>query len=210
MRKAGLVETVAGHPVSQALATYGATIATGVHPAVALLPVLASSGAAALMQKRVEAAITELNSQLANKTEQLASLSDAQFKLICELMATLQRTNDEQKLEYLKTVVLNGVRATNLTNEKAYIVSRIIRDISVLEIDFLLVAAKHSRIHAVPSEQDGSLAIREPAAYTVENNTVNLTMISALRSLGLITEDDAWKEGYVLTPIAFTLLAVLQ
>lgn len=107
MKKAGPIEVIGGHTLTQ-FAASGAMLMSNIHPAAALLPSLLSAGATALMQKRVEGAISDIEARLSTMQESVQSLSDAQYNLVCEAMATLQRTNDVLKLEYLKTIVVNG------------------------------------------------------------------------------------------------------
>ncbi len=137
-------------------------------------------------------------------------MSDAQYKVVCEALSHLQRTSDEKKIDYLKRAVLNGVLDTELSSEKAYIVSRVLRDISALEIDFLLAGIRCTQIYLMVPNPDGSVPILDEAAYTVASNVGTQMIVAGLLSLGLIAENGAYKTGYVCTPVAYTLVAMLQ
>jgi signal transduction protein with GAF and PtsI domain len=206
MKKSGLIEKIENHPVVQA----GVTLISSYHPAAGILPTLLSSAANTRMEKRIEEAIEDLERQVSSIQEQVATMNDAQYKLVCETLSHLQRTNDPEKIEYLKRAVLNGVKANDLTSEKAYIISRIVRDVSAVEIDFIMAAAKYLRIRLEVPNQDGSIPITDQTTYTVAEGYANQTIIAGLRSLGLLKEDETWDSGYQLTPLAFALITLLH
>jgi hypothetical protein len=106
--------------------------------------------------------------------------------------------------------VINGVLDEELSSEKAYIVSRILRDISALETDFLPAAMGCTQIYLMIKNPDGSIPVLDAAAYTVESSMENQMIIAGLLSLGLIAENGAWKAAYICTPVAYTLVAILR
>jgi hypothetical protein len=206
MKKAGNIEKLEGHIVTQSLAT----LVGALNPAAAILPVLLSSAANARMQARIDEALKSLQEELTKLEENVAHMSDAQYKIVCEALSHLHRTSDTKKINYLKRAVINGVLDEELSSEKAYIVSRILRDISALEIDFLLTAMKHTKIYVMIQNSDGSIPVLDAAAYTVASSIENQMIIAGLLSLGLIAENGEWKAGYICTPVAYTLVAMLK
>ena len=206
MKKAGNIENIEGHVVTLSVATLVGTL----NPAAAILPVLLSSAANARMQARIDEALKSLQEDLIKLEENVGRMSDAQYKIVCEALSHLHRTSDTNKINYLKRAVINGVLDEELSSEKAYIVSRILRDISALEIDFLLTAMKHPKIYLMIQNPDGSIPILDAAAYTVASSIENQMIIAGLQSLGLIAESGEWKAGYICTPVAYTLVAMLK
>jgi hypothetical protein len=206
MQKPGKIEKLESHIVTQSLAT----LAGALSPAAAILPVLLSSAANARMQARIDEALGALQEELTKLRANVDRLSDAQYKVVCEALSHLQRTNDEKKIEYLKRAILNGVLDEELSSEKAYIVSRVLRDISALEIEFLLAGIRCTQIYLMVPNSDGSVPILDAAAYTVATTVSTEMIIAGLLSLGLIAESGAYKTGYVCTPVAFILVAMLK
>jgi len=206
MKTAGNIEKFEGHVVTQSLAT----LVGALNPAAAILPVLLSSAANARMQARIDEALKSLQQELTKLGGNVDRMSDAQYKIVCEALSHLHHTSDAKKIEYLKRAVINGVLDEELSSEKAYIVSRILRDISALEIDFLLTAMEHTQIYLMVQNPDGSIPVLDAAAYTVASSIENQMIIAGLLSLGLIAENGAYKVGYVCTPVAYTLVTVLK
>lgn len=206
MKKAGTIEKLAGHVVTQGVTT----LIGALNPAAAILPVLLSSAANARMQERIDEALKWLQDELIKLEGNVARMSDAQYKIVCEALSHLHRTSDAKKIGYLKRAVINGVLDEELSGEKAYIVSRILRDISALEIDFLLMVMKHNQVYIINQKPDGSIPVFDAAAYNVANSIENQMIIAGLLSLGLVAENGQWKTGYISTPVAYTLISMLN
>jgi len=206
MKKAGNIEKLEGHVATQILAT----LAGAVSPAAAILPVLLSSAANTRMQARIDEALKSLQEELTKLGENVARMSDAQYKVVCDALSHLHRTTDAEKIIYLKRAVINGVLDEELSCGKAYIVSRILRDISALEIDFLITTMEHTEVYLMIPNPDGSIPVLDTSVYTVASSIQNQTIIAGLLSLGLIAESGKWKAGYFCTPVAYTLVAMLK
>lgn len=206
MKEAGTIEKLGGHVVTQSLTT----LVGALNPAAAILPVLLSSAANTRMQARIDEALKALQDELTKLEKNVARMSDAQYKIVCEALSHLHRTSDAKKIDYLKRAVINGVLDEELNSEKAYIVSRILRDISALEVEFLLASMEHNQIYLITQNPDGSIPVSDTAAYNVASSIENQTIVAGLLSLGLITKNGAWKTGYICTPIAYTLVSMLR
>ena len=115
-----------------ALAAYLAT------PLASLLPVLSKSLASGRHQKRVEKALFEINEMLTKHEKEIRNLTDAQYKIINETILTILQTVEEEKIKYLKSAIENNIIEDKVSMTSAYILSRILRDISVEEILFLI------------------------------------------------------------------------
>lgn len=151
------------------------------NPLGALLPVLSKSLASGRQKQRVEAALEEVNSVLEAHSDALRNLTDSQYKLINETVLAILHTTSSDKLTYLRRLVRNGLDMPEIEPEEAVVLSRIIRDISAEEVDFLVRYFSHERIQlgltSGPSEQ-GILVV--PAGGRDE------LIVSGLISLGLI------------------------
>jgi hypothetical protein len=206
LKKPSIVERIESHPLTQT----GVALLSTFHPAGAVLPTLLSCAANERMQNRIDEVLKELEESLSVMGDRVTAMSDAQYKVVCESLSHLQRTSDSKKIEYLKRAVINGVLDSDISSEKAYVASRVLRDVSALEVDFLISAMPHDQIYIVTANPDGSIPVTDPQAFMVANSLENQMIVSGLISLGLIAENGAWKTGYVFTPVAFTLLALLK
>jgi len=103
-----------------------------------LLPALTGALANQRYQKRVEEALQELNQRIAEHEDFINSISDNQFKLVSEIVSAIMHTTNLEKIEVLKRSAINGIRADDIDDHEVSIISRVLRDISILEFEFLL------------------------------------------------------------------------
>ena len=130
------LEKVAGSTVTTAAVTLlAAQVGT---PLAALLPVLTGALASERHKKRVEKAIRELESEVEARKEKLKFVTDSQYKIINEAILTVFQTLDEEKLSYLRCVVVNAIDAEDIESLEAVLLCRIVRDISAAEVKFVL------------------------------------------------------------------------
>jgi len=175
-----------------------------------LLPVLAKSLASERQRKRVEATLSEIAGILERHEGVIRGLSDAQYKLINETVLTLLQTTQKEKLRHLRAVVANTLSESELLPEEASILSRVVRDISVQEIKFLLASFKYVAValseREQPKEGPGSDVL------SVHPDSREALAVSGLLSLGLVV---AGGPTWDLTPLKFTrivtkLIALLK
>ena len=173
------VEKIAGNiGTESALTIIGALSG---NPLAPLLPILSKSLASDRQQKRVEAALIEINSVLEAHADALREITDGQYKLINEAILAFLHATSAEKLTYLRRAVRNSLTMSDIQPEEAVVLSRVIRDISDEEADFLLRHFSHQRIQlgsAQNSEPSGVLVV--PAGGGEE------LIVSGLISLGLI------------------------
>ncbi len=144
LESATALEKLAGSlPAEAALTAISVVAGT---PLAALLPILGKSLAAERQKKRVEAALGEMNSMLARHEARLANLTDQQYKFINEAVLAMLHTTNENKMKLLRDVVQNSLSASALPDQEAVFLSRIIRDISNEEAQFLLTNFTYQRI----------------------------------------------------------------
>lgn len=202
------LERLAGNVATESALTVVGAMAGG--PLAPLLPILAKSLASERQRKRVESTLAEIGSVLAEQEEKINRLSDEQYKLINETVLAVLHTTHEEKLAYLRTVVRNSINTTNLRAEEAAILSRIVRDISAAEADFLLRTFQFVGIHLIETQageefSDGILRIDPKSAEALT--------VSGLLSLGLLAPaEPTWDAPNVLrfTAVVAKLLVLLR
>lgn len=206
--KPSKTERIAGSLVTEvALAAAGAAAGGVLAP---LLPVLAKSLASERQRKRVNVALEEIASTLNRHEDQIRRLSDEQYKLINEAVLTLLQTTQSEKLRYLRAFVENTLMESEMLPQEACVLSRIIRDISADEIEFLLTAFRYSGLaltkRAQPHEtMEDNLLFVSPTSAEALN-------VSGFIALGLV---NAGESAWDFTPLRFTrivgkLIALLR
>ena len=208
------LERLAGNPAVEAGLTLAAAAAAGLSSAAPLLlplvPVLAKSIAATRQQARVETALREMTAVLDHHAEAIATLSDAQFKLVNEAVLAVLSCTQESKLRYLKNVVQNTIGASSLSDQEAIALSRVVRDMSAEEAEMLLFAFSYERVrigHQASSVEGDGKTLR----LTV--NTSAAFSISGLLSLGVLSPgEDSWggNGSLIFTGIAAKLIVLLR
>ena len=205
--KPTVVEKVAGSlPIEGALTAIAAAAGT---PLAALLPVLAKSLAAERQKQRVERTLREMNAVLQAHSAELSLLTDQQYKFINEAVLALLHTTSEEKMAYLKNVVANGLKVVNLPDQEAVFLSRIVRDISAEEAQFLIANFGFERIWLNDSEPGE----KTRKTLAVKPSTQEGRIVLGLVTLGLVTTaEPTWDDSGLLrfTPLAGKLIALLQ
>jgi len=203
LEKPSILEKVSGSLVTQAgvtaLAAYVGT------PLAALLPVLSNSLASGRHTKRVEKALSEINEVLANQVEAIRNLSDSQYKIINEAVLTILQTTQEEKIEYLKSIITNNIKEEKVSIVFALQISRILRDISAEELTFLIQHFKYSRI-VFDQEPMNDQELK------VETNSDQGILVSGLISMGLVVPGAATWDNigrYKFSPLVAKLLGVI-
>ncbi|MEZ5582005.1 MAG: hypothetical protein R3F37_03780 [Candidatus Competibacteraceae bacterium] len=203
------LEKIAGNPVSALTAAAAGASIAGMPGA--LLPVLINTLAHGRYVDRQQRAITQVVDYLNSVEEKLRVITDEQYKLINETVSTILHTTEEEKLEILQTVIHNVIDFDDVTHHDSYLISRIIRDISVSEAKFFLESSyngdDYSRIFVGeenPSDGKGqstrsgnkitaTLSISFVRPEYVKNNILYLSWssqlvdyVTGLLSLGLV------------------------
>lgn len=150
-------------------------------PLAVLLPVLAKSLASGRQRQRVEAALVDINSVLEAQGEALRNLTNAQYKIINESILAILHTTSDEKLLYLRRVVHNGLRMSEIQPEEAVVLSRVIRDISAEEVDFLVQNFSFERI-----QLGNTTGPAVPGIHVVPGGGRDELITSGLISLGLM------------------------
>lgn len=191
--------------VSAALSAFAAT------PLAALLPVLTTALAQGRHQKRVENALIEINQILIEHESQLRNITDAQYKIINETILSILQTTEDRKIEYLKKTIEVNLKEEKVSISFAIPISRILRDISARELQFLIDNFKYDRItfNRTPGEEHKPDKKNE---LVVEADSEQGALVSGLVSMGLIVAgSNSWDDigRYNFSPLVAKLLAVI-
>ena len=173
------VERLAGNVATESALTLIGALAG--NPVAALLPVLARSLASERQRKRVEEALVEVNDILEAHEEELREITDSQYKLINEIILAFLHTTNGEKLAYLRRAVRNTLCMSDIQSEQSVVLSRVVRDISAGEADFLLRHFSHERIQLGVAQ--GSISSE---ALVVATGGREELIVSGLISLGLV------------------------
>jgi len=207
MKFPSTLEKAAGSlPVEVALTAIAAAAGT---PLAALLPALGKSLASERQKQRVETTLREMNEVLLKHEAQLATLTDQQYKFINEAVLALLHTTNESKMGFLRNVVHNSLSASELPDQEAVFLSRVVRDISTEEAQFLIANFGYERIWLNESEP----AENKRSTLAVKPSTPSGQVALGLLTLGLLTTaEPTWDDSGLLrfTPLAAKLIALLR
>lgn len=201
-----IIENVMGSAVTEGALTVIGVLAGG--PLTALLPILSKSLAAERQRKRVEAALLEIDGVLKDHERALRSYSDDQYKLINEFILALLHTTSEEKIAYLKRAIRNVVDASDFLAQEAIVLSRIVRDISADEANFLCANFAYDRVQLSTVEADHGMSV-----LNVKPGTRESLVVTGLVSLGILeTAEPTWDESGLLrySTITAKLLVLLR
>ena len=145
-----------------------------------VLPILAKSLAGERQKKRFEQAISDIGDTLKMHEQAIRELSDAQYKLIGDMVLALTQTCDDEKIRYLKLAVQNGLNQNDIRPQEAVMLGRILRDISAEETDFLIRYFQYDRVLFSEPTDDYKDAL------VVSPNSREGLVVSGLISMGLL------------------------
>lgn len=201
------LEKISGNLITEAALTVVGAIAGG--PLAPLLPVLAKSLAANRQQARVESALADVQHMLVTLSDKVEVLSDEQYKIVNEAILAMLQTTQTEKLTYLRNVVRNALDPQDCSSHDAILLSRIIRDISSEEVEFLLKSFADEGIllsepQQVPRAADNRIL--------VSPESKDALIVSGLLSLGLLAPPETgWDGGtMIFTRIVAKLIALLK
>lgn len=186
-----------------AMSLLAAQVAT---PLAALLPVLTSALASGRHKERVEAAIHTLERDLEKHRNKLKDVSDAQYKLINEAVLTVFSTLNENKLTYLRRVVINALDENEIEPLEASLLSRVIRDISAEEIKFLFDNFSYQYI-AIGGKY------KRDDTLTIDENSHAALVASGLFGLGVLMRTEQLTDTpnrYKYSPLCAKLMALTR
>ncbi len=201
-----VVEKVLGSASAKAIAAVVASTAAG--PLGALLPVLVDSIPNKRFQARVDRRVQELQLLLLAHKDKLDKLEDAQYNLLNDVLSATLHTVSEQKLTYLRNAALNCLDSAPNDDYKAVVLGRIIRDVSVDEIRFLMGFSGRQILKAsrIGPHQEGKVVI-------INTTAPDSLQVDSLVNLGLLTASHGSSPGgveYFYTTWAYDLLRLIE
>lgn len=189
------------------------------------IPSLVNIPIAKAHQEKLQSTLNEIEFELKKDIDLINKLNGEQFKIINELIITLNRTVDVDKIEYLKNAILKTVNYKDYSSYESILLSRIVRDISTEEIKFIIDNYHYKTIN-IYSWYDHKDNTEEGVKKTRELNTrikneqgilflpdsIEALIINGLVSLGVLAPD-ALATGihkYKYTDITVKLLVLLR
>lgn len=184
--KPDIGEKIAGHPITATGATGLAAITAAATPAAIFLPGLSSSLAAQRHEKRFQRFVNDAIAYLDKHEEQLRGITDTQYQLINDAVVSALNTLDERKLEYLRHAISNALYK-DVDPIRSASISRIVRDITAEEADFLLRAEPYKHVTLAHTD--------DPDTLQVDPDSRDAVAMSGLLSLGLLRTNSGWGAG---------------
>lgn len=203
------VEQIAGSLPTQMATSVVAALAAG--PLVALLPVLTQALASGRQRQRIENALEGINEILQEHSGQLQNISDEQYKLINEAILAVLHTTDPEKLKYLRRAVRNGLTIPDLVPMESAVLSRVVRDISAEEVEFLLTNFGYDRIQL--SEREEFEDDKGRKILCVPHDGREALIVGGLIALGLLVPGEAtWDDSgrFRFATVVAKLIALLR
>lgn len=207
-----VVEDVLGHPLAQPFITAASVAATPYTPLLApLLPSLAQSLAAERQKERVNRELEYLNQRLEALGDVLRAITDEQYKFINETVLTILQTTDSQKLEFLRDAVERVLETPNLTHGESAVLSRIIRDISVSELLFLINHFEYEAVVFLDATGDANRTeeYKKLNWGVLKDKKASREDLTGLLALGLLYRSSKLSESYFFSPLVGKLLALV-
>lgn len=202
------IERISGSVVTQSALAAISALSAG--PLAALLPILAGSLAAERQKVRVERFLCDITEVLEQHEEEIRNLSDEKYKLINETVLALLQTTEQAKLKYLRAVVANTLSAADFRSQEATVLSRVIRDMSAEEAEYLLGTFEYAGVHLMKPQSGPELLDN---ILRVDPDSHEALLVSGLMSLGLLVPaEPTWDAPNVLrfSSIVAKLIAILQ
>lgn len=200
------LEKVTGNLATKTASTAIGIIGATATPLAAFVPFLVDTLASGRQAKRLEAAFQMIESTLKAHDELLTNLTDDQYKVINEGISSALYTINEEKLNYLVSIITNTAQEPGTCDGVSDHLSRVIRDISADEIVFLLNNINFVGV-AVTDDQ-----VNNPDLLQVSPESKEELLLTGLMHLGLVyAKDSTWGfQVYKWSPIVKRLVTLLQ
>jgi hypothetical protein len=194
--------SLAAGAASTAIGALGATVT----PLAAFVPFLVQTLASGRHSKRLEKAISEIESILEQHSDEIKNVSDDQYKIINEAIAAAFYTINQEKLNYLVKVVENSTNRPEDCNGFSDPISRVIRDISAAEILFIVNNFHYEGVTITNMQSTNE------RLFVVEPGSNEEVLVSGLINLGLFyAKDTTWdSQVYSWSPIVVKILNLVK
>ncbi len=192
------IAAVAGGPLAPFIPAVSGVLAQ-------FLPVLTGALASTRQAERVQRAFRDINAELEQQAETLRNMSDEQYKLVNEAVVAILHTTDPAKIEYLKRAVANGLQIPDLVPLNSAVLSRVVRDISAAEADFLLANFQYQYVTFDPPPESPPGTTRY-----VDRESEDAIIVSGLMALGLLVPGPSTWDGSGLQEFAKVTVHVIN
>lgn len=187
LKPATFFESVTGNVLT--LATANAVVArledsslTVITSLAAAVPVFLESLASRRHQKRIEDAIADISESLKGLEGKIQNLTDEQYKLANELFLSLLQTTHAEKIKYLKNAIKYTIETPDIKAQEATVLSRIFRDISAEEVQFLKKISHYDHICMRAQKPNDA----EKNIYYVAHDGEESILVAGLTALGVL------------------------
>ncbi|MHB0817282.1 hypothetical protein ACYCFK_03220 [Stutzerimonas stutzeri] len=172
-----VLEDIAGNPLTGS----AMALAAACSPLGPLLPVLSGALASRRQAERLKGAFETVQKTLQAHSTALRALTDEQYKLINETILAMLHTTDPRKLEYLQQAIEGGLASPDIVPLESAVLSRIVRDISAEELDFVLQNFGHELL-AIGKDMQG----KDEKVLLIEDGTREALIATGLMGLGIL------------------------
>ena len=138
MEEKSKLEKLTGNLATKSAGTTVGILGATVTPLAAFIPLLLETLASGRQAKRLEDSFKHIELILQEHETFINDMTDDQYKIINESISSALYTINNNKLDYLVTVIANTATQPNACAGVSDHLSRVIRDISADEIIFLL------------------------------------------------------------------------
>lgn len=206
MEEKSNLEKATGNLATKTAGTAIGVLGATVTPLAAFVPFLLETLASGRQSKRLDAAFKEIDTVLKKHEKLINELTDDQYKIINEGVSSALYTINENKLNYLVTVIANTATQPNTCSGISDHLSRVIRDISADEIIFLL---KNVSFVGVAVTDD---MVNNDQLLQISPGTNDELLLTGLMHLGLVyAKDSTWDfQVYKWSPIVDKLVNLLK
>lgn len=204
MKQQSTLEKIGGNlGVSTGLTFIGA-LAGG--PVAALLPLLSTSLAATRHAKRIDDAFRDLDSKLELVESSLRDLTDNQYKLIGETILALATSVNIEKIELLKSCILNTIEVTDINDSDITVISRALRDISIKQFRTLVQYRDSEEIVIYELVQTPKENDRRTWLVTGAEDAISIFTLSNLGLLAIVASGAGGTIHYKYLDSAYRLI----
>ena len=204
MKQQSSLEKVSGNLGVSTGLTFIAALAGG--PVAPFLPLLSSSLASTRHAKRIEDAFQDLDNKLKLVENSLRDLTDNQYKLICETILALATSVQVEKIELLKSCILNTIEVTELDDSDVTVISRALRDISIKQFRTLVQYRDSEEIVIYELVQTPKENDRRTWLVTSEEDSVSIFTLSNLGLLAIVASGAGGTIHYKYLDSAYKLI----
>lgn len=207
MTEKSIVEKITGNLATQIGANSLAVLGSTITPLAAFVPFLIDTIASGRQSQRLEETLNKINRLIESNKDAIKNMTDDQYKVVNESISAAFYTISEIKHEALRTAVANALDNNSNVDGISDAISRLVRDISPAEIDFLVRNFQYERLAVA---DDGIRKAVNIEVQLFEPSSIDEVCISGLINIGLLySKRSSWDlVCYEWSPLAAKLLVL--